>query len=754
MPAPVQAAPPNSPPKAPRKVGAHKKSYSTGSSSATSAFDIQKLLAGDSPTDASNSREDTASRSSESVKSLDVIATAATKEKKKRRSLSWYNVLSPSYKSRTEDFKRIFKDLPDSERLIVDYSCAIQKDILIHGRLYISQNFISFYANIFRWETLLTIRCRDVTSISKEKTALVIPNAIQIGTASSERHFFTSFGAREKTYMMLFRVWQNALMEQPMAPQELWQWIHLSYGDDLGLTSDDDDYISPTANGDKKHDDGVTKQLSESLGSNCHNQSLEDSSSAGTNSAPTPTTPSSPSSPRESAVMDGVTPMDDEIPEEAEEADDADDPSSSKVTVGGFAKVCLARTNSAVAPARTSPKVAGARSRDEASADATSESEKEDVDIGGDAEVRCPCEAHDGRELVNVVVGLPVDRAFEFIFSNSKFMRDFHASRKTTDVVHGSWRTSGEVKTRKLTFTIHVNLGLTVKTAQTIETQNLVTGSRAGHAYTVSVDAITPGLPYGDAFYTHHTYCLTRVSPGECRLRIHSQIKYKKSVWGVIKSFIERNAWSGLTEFFKQFEESFIKAVVTSKIPARPAQLRDTRVGGDTAKVIASEILAVDDDEEEEEEEEDDEEDGDKQFLLTRQWNLPPNAVHKDAVRANSTSTDILVPIILLVLVSLLVLNAMLYYRLWAMEAGDDGHSVSGYTLGCSIDPELLKKPKSNEDWMKLLREQDGLHRTEVSKWREIIDTVVALLQETETSLINLKHNIQAYSQGGKTNVK
>ncbi|KAK2153569.1 hypothetical protein LSH36_292g01000, partial [Paralvinella palmiformis] len=67
-------------------------------------------------------------------------------------------VLSPTYKSRSEDFKRIFKDIPSDERLIVDYSCALQKDILIHGRLYITQNSICFYANIFRWETIVSYR--------------------------------------------------------------------------------------------------------------------------------------------------------------------------------------------------------------------------------------------------------------------------------------------------------------------------------------------------------------------------------------------------------------------------------------------------------------------------------------------------------------------------------------------------------------------------------------------------------------------
>ncbi|XP_016334872.1 GRAM domain-containing protein 1B-like, partial [Sinocyclocheilus anshuiensis] len=153
-------------------------------------------------------------------------------------------VLSPTYKQRNEDFRKLFKQLPDTERLIVDYSCALQRDILLQGRLYLSENWICFYSNIFRWETLLTVRLKDVCSMTKEKTARLIPNAIQLCT-DSEKHFFTSFGARDRTYMMMFRLWQNALLDKPLCPKELWHFVHQCYGNELGLTSDDEDYVPP-----------------------------------------------------------------------------------------------------------------------------------------------------------------------------------------------------------------------------------------------------------------------------------------------------------------------------------------------------------------------------------------------------------------------------------------------------------------------------------------------------------------------------
>lgn len=34
-----------------------------------------------------------------------------------------------------------------------DYSCALQREILLQGRLYLSENWICFYSNIFLWET-------------------------------------------------------------------------------------------------------------------------------------------------------------------------------------------------------------------------------------------------------------------------------------------------------------------------------------------------------------------------------------------------------------------------------------------------------------------------------------------------------------------------------------------------------------------------------------------------------------------------
>ena len=137
-----------------------------------------------------------------------------------------------SYKQKNEDFKKLFK-LPSEEHLLVDYSCALQKEILAHGRLYISLNYVCFRANIIGWETTvfyqllvlllicyvillfffcskLIIRLKDIKNIYKDKTAKIIPNAISV-LLENEKYFFTSCVSRYKTYTSLFRVWQMAL---------------------------------------------------------------------------------------------------------------------------------------------------------------------------------------------------------------------------------------------------------------------------------------------------------------------------------------------------------------------------------------------------------------------------------------------------------------------------------------------------------------------------------------------------------------
>ncbi|GJE89647.1 GRAM domain-containing protein [Phanerochaete sordida] len=110
---------------------------------------------------------------------------------------------------RNQEFHEMFPAVPEGDYLIEDYGCALQREILIQGRLYISENHICFHANLFGWVTDVTIPMYDVVALDKRMTAFVIPNAIQVTTRGA-KYTFTSFLSRDTTFDVIFNVWRLA----------------------------------------------------------------------------------------------------------------------------------------------------------------------------------------------------------------------------------------------------------------------------------------------------------------------------------------------------------------------------------------------------------------------------------------------------------------------------------------------------------------------------------------------------------------
>ncbi|RHZ86796.1 hypothetical protein Glove_46g177 [Diversispora epigaea] len=116
--------------------------------------------------------------------------------------------LSPASPKKNAEFHTLFRSVPEDDYLINDYGCALQKEILVQGRLYVSTNYVCFNANIFGWVTNLVIAFSDIVSIEKRMTAFVIPNAILVSTLHA-KHFFASFMARDNSYELLQTLWRR-----------------------------------------------------------------------------------------------------------------------------------------------------------------------------------------------------------------------------------------------------------------------------------------------------------------------------------------------------------------------------------------------------------------------------------------------------------------------------------------------------------------------------------------------------------------
>ncbi|XP_060090623.1 protein Aster-C isoform X2 [Heteronotia binoei] len=451
-------------------------------------------------------------------------------------------ISSSTYKYRNEEFKRLFPHLPDLERLVVDYVCALQKDILLQGRLYLSENWLCFYSNIFRWETAISIALKDITFMTKEKTARLIPNAIQIAT-EGEKFFFTSFNSRDRSYLNIFRLWQNALLEKRLTKQEFWQLVQQNYGSELGLNTEEMEnfYSSSEENGQSRSslcDESGEKdeKLSKAVGAIQEPiiQILETES------------------------LNGNVLMEDTEPEETH-CDKPERRSSLQSSE---------RKPTDLAQCKRSGQLPDLNENFSPEKSSASEGD-------GEAEETILENDLNGKIFVNRVFHIGADRMFEMLFTNSHFMQRYLSARSMTDTVQTPWsRDAGGNQLRTVTYTLGLKNPLIGKFTTVTEKQVLHKQSHKGQMYRVDADVFTHDVPYHDYFYTVYTYCITRMSSQTCRLRVSSDVKYKKQPWGLVKSIIEKNTWGGLQESFKHLESELLMEEYAMNKPIEdPAKL-------------------------------------------------------------------------------------------------------------------------------------------------------------------------------------
>ena len=80
--------------------------------------------------------------------------------------------------------------------------------------MYLSVHCLCFHANFLKWETSLIVHWKDLSNLTREKTAKVIPNAIELKSNKGEKYFFASFATRDKTFAIAKRLWETNLQDQ------------------------------------------------------------------------------------------------------------------------------------------------------------------------------------------------------------------------------------------------------------------------------------------------------------------------------------------------------------------------------------------------------------------------------------------------------------------------------------------------------------------------------------------------------------
>ncbi|XP_034094775.1 GRAM domain-containing protein 2B-like isoform X1 [Gymnodraco acuticeps] len=155
-------------------------------------------LGGDPEADPSESRKKAAGMRLKPVEQLSPLLTPSECETKIERKKS-----QPTHISKTDlHYHKLFKDVSKDELLKQSYTCALQKDILYQGKMFVSDNWICFHSKVFGRDTKISIPAVTVTFIKKAKTALLVPNALVIET-TCDQHVFVSLLSRNTTYTLL-----------------------------------------------------------------------------------------------------------------------------------------------------------------------------------------------------------------------------------------------------------------------------------------------------------------------------------------------------------------------------------------------------------------------------------------------------------------------------------------------------------------------------------------------------------------------
>ncbi|XP_074421653.1 GRAM domain-containing protein 2A-like isoform X2 [Larus michahellis] len=110
---------------------------------------------------------------------------------------------SPSLSKRAAGYRKAFGELAEREALLACFSCAWQRDVPYHGRLYISSRHVCFHSSLLLRDIKAVVPVSSISALKKTNTALLVPNALSIHTAKGEKFLFVSLRRREAMFQLL-----------------------------------------------------------------------------------------------------------------------------------------------------------------------------------------------------------------------------------------------------------------------------------------------------------------------------------------------------------------------------------------------------------------------------------------------------------------------------------------------------------------------------------------------------------------------
>ncbi|KAL8834795.1 MAG: hypothetical protein Q9170_003591 [Blastenia crenularia] len=420
-------------------------------------------------------------------------------------------------KKRNKDFHQTFRSVPEDDYLIEDYSCALQKEILLAGRIYVSEGHICFSSNILGWVTMLVISFDEIVSVEKETTAMVFPNAIAIQTLQA-RHTFRSLLSREATYELLIGIWK---LSHPNLKSSL-NGARL----DAGGTGDKTEKVEPIPSDDVS--DGTEEE-------EVYDEDEEEDDSG--------------------SVINAAA----GVPGADDQADPAVKPVTRKASNLGAAIGSAAGGMPTPSDGKAGDKAAAASS-------AT-------VDFPGPtthAPTECgDADTHYDKVLKDEIIQAPLGKIYSMMFGAasggfiSKWMID---ELKVTDLQMEDDRKglTEEKPTRFYSYIKPLYAAIGPKTTKCLSTENLDSFDLE-KAVSVTISTQTPDVPSGSVFSVKTRYCLMWASGNSTRVLINCAVEWTGKSW--LKGPIEKGANDGQQTYANDLVRA-LKAGVGSRARA------------------------------------------------------------------------------------------------------------------------------------------------------------------------------------------
>ncbi|GAQ09218.1 uncharacterized membrane protein C20F10.07 [Aspergillus lentulus] len=429
-------------------------------------------------------------------------------------------------KKRNRDFHQLFRSVPEDDYLIEDYSCALQREIILAGRIYISEGHICFSSNILGWVTTLVISFDEIVAIEKESTAMVFPNAIAIQTLHA-RHTFRSLLSRESTYDLMVNIWK---INHP------------------ALKSSVNGTRVATGTGDKTEKAGESEVESD----DDEDEEIYDEDEEGDNA--------------ESVFGPGGA---------------SANASERSLPTKGLSRQAsgLLQNGNGTAPA------AVPNSNGESKSGKPSPGGDADADFPGPAthpptEYTEPNGQYD-KVIKDEVIPAPLGKVYSYVFgpSSGSFIPKFLVENQKSGELQFESETKGltnESRTRKYSYIKPLNGSIGPKQTKCISTETL-DFLDLEKAVLVTLSTQTPDVPSGNVFCTKTKYLFTWAPGNQTRFFMTCTIEWSGKSW--LKGPIEKGAIDGQTTFGNELVAA-LKAAVAPRARGAGA----TKAGGKTGK--------------------------------------------------------------------------------------------------------------------------------------------------------------------------